>query len=125
MSGHGAPGQDGPAAGSGPTPPGFSASAEEASRLVDALGEWLAARAGASGLGLGSLGAHFSNGSSECRLCPVCQLIGTLRHARPEIVAHLDDAASSLLAALRLALDGADSGRGARSPAGFENIDIR
>ena len=119
-----AAGRDGPAA----PGPGFSASAAEASRLVDALGEWLAARGESSGLGFGSLnslGAHFANGSSECRLCPVCQLIGALRHARPELVGHLDDAASSLLAALRVALDGADSERGPAGPAGFEHIDIR
>ncbi len=109
--------------------PGFAASAEEASRLVDALGEWLAARAGTGntgGLGsLSGLSAHFANGSSECRLCPVCQLIGVLRQSRPEVVGHLDDAASSLISALRLVLDGADRGRGATGRAGFEHIDIR
>jgi hypothetical protein len=96
---------------------GFSSAAEEATRLVDALGEWLAARAG-------GLGTHLATGASECRICPLCQVIGLLRQARPEIVEHLDDAAGSLLAALRLALDGAEGGRASGRPAGFENIDI-
>lgn len=97
--------------------PGFSAAAEEATRLVDALGEWLASRAG-------GLGAHLATGASDCRVCPLCQLIGLLRQSRPDIVAHLDDAAGSLLAALRLALDGAEGRRASGRPAGFENIDI-
>jgi hypothetical protein len=95
---------------------GSSSAAEEATRLVDALGEWVASRAG-------GLGAHLGAGASECRICPLCQLIGLLRQNRPDIVEHLDAAAGSLLAALRLALDGAETRRAAARP-GFENIDI-
>ena len=92
----------------------FAAAAEEATKLVDALGEWLASA---------KLADWLPNGSADCRLCPVCQLIGLLRQARPEIVEHLDDAAGSLLAALRLALDGIDGARAGRAAA-FERIDI-
>ena len=97
----------------------FTAAAEEAGRLVDALGQWLA------GLNLspGTLADHLAGGSADCRLCPLCQLLGLLRTSRPEIVAHLEDATASLLAAARLAVESAEAGRPPR-PAGFERIDI-
>lgn len=89
----------------GPGEPGGAA--EEASRLVDALGEWLAGRAS----GFGSHRGSIANGSAECRLCPLCQLIGVLRDHRPEIAGHLDDAMTSLLAALRAALTAVEEQR--------------
>lgn len=70
--------------------------ADEAARLFAALEEWARSRAG-------SLldGQHVATGSPECRMCPVCQAVGALRHVRPEAVEHLLDAAASLVAALR------------------------
>ncbi|HWH28350.1 MAG TPA: hypothetical protein VNU26_05205 [Mycobacteriales bacterium] len=70
--------------------------AEEAARLFAALEEWARARAGSF-----VDDEHLATGSAECRVCPVCQAIGALRHVRPEAVEHLLDAAASLVAALR------------------------
>ena len=70
--------------------------AEEAARLFAALEDWARTRATAL---LDS--EHLATGSPECRVCPVCQAVGALRHVRPEAVEHLLDAAASLVAALR------------------------
>ena len=70
--------------------------AEEAARLFAAVEEW--ARTRASTL-LDE--EHLATGSAECRVCPVCQAVGALRHVRPEAVEHLLDAAASFVAALR------------------------
>ncbi|MFP5219086.1 MAG: hypothetical protein ACLGIG_05025 [Actinomycetes bacterium] len=70
--------------------------AEEAARLFAALEEWARTRAGSA-----LDDEHLATGSAECRVCPVCQAIGALRHVRPEAVEHLLDAAASVVAALR------------------------
>ena len=72
--------------------------AEEAARLFTALEEWARSRAGSF-----VDDEHLATGSAECRVCPVCQAIGALRHVRPEAVEHLLDATASLVAALRTA----------------------
>jgi hypothetical protein len=103
--------------------------AEEAARLLDALGGW-AARAGyaaepgtrhtddsADGTTAHAEtarpGAHPSghcekcgaaDGAGQavvCRLCPVCQGIGLLRSVRPETVDRLADLAGAVAATLR------------------------
>lgn len=105
----------------------FGAAAEEAARLVDALGQWLAARAarGTGPIDLDTVDAHIATGSAECRLCPLCQLIALARAASPELSRHLDAAVESLLALARVALDGVDRQRaGKRETAEFETIDI-
>ena len=45
-----------------------------------------------------------ATGGPECRLCPVCQLIGIVREGSPEVVDHLARASDSLLAAFRAAV---------------------
>lgn len=92
----------------------FGSAAEEAGRLVDALGQWLASA---------NLGDLLPGGSADCRACPVCQAIGLLRTARPEVVEHLEDAMASLLSAARVALEAGERTRPGRD-AGFERIDI-
>jgi hypothetical protein len=72
--------------------------AEEAARLFTALEDWARTRASAL-----LDDEHLATGSAECRVCPVCQAIGTLRHVRPDAVEHLLDATASLVAALRAA----------------------
>lgn len=67
--------------------------AEEARRLVEALGDWASTR-------LGTAEQHLATGSAECRICPVCQLISALRGDGPEIVARLGDAWTAFLGAL-------------------------
>ncbi len=102
--------------------PSFGASAEEAGKLIDALGEWLAARAGGASAVADWL-PHAGSLGQDCRLCPICQLIGALRQARPDVVEHLDDAVGSLLTAARLLVETGESARSARPP-GFERIRV-
>jgi adenine-specific DNA glycosylase len=88
--------------------------AEEAARLVEAIGEW--AR-GAVGDGpLAAVGE-----GPECQVCPLCQLIALVRRTQPETYAHLVDAATSMVAALRSVVDHHDHNRPAR---GVERIDL-
>lgn len=105
----------------------FGAAAEEAARLVDALGQWLAARAARDPgpMDLDSLHAHIATDSPQCRLCPLCQLISLARTASPELTRHLDQAVESLLALARVALDSVERQRGGkRESAEFETIHI-
>ena len=95
----------------------MSAAAEEASKLFDAVQEW--ARRASSGTA-----EHLSTGSTECRLCPVCQLIAAVRGSRPDLVEHLSDAAGSLIAALRAAVDAHEREWSARRSTGIEHIDV-
>lgn len=88
--------------------------AEEAARLVEAIGEW--AR-GAVGDGpLAAMGE-----SPECQVCPLCQMIALVRRTQPETYAHLVDAATSMVSALRTVVDRHDHGRPSR---GVERIDL-
>jgi hypothetical protein len=87
--------------------------AEEAARLVEALAEWTRDHVGSQPL---------ATGSAECALCPVCQLIGLLRHAQPETFGHLVDASASLAAAMRSVVDSYASRPTAR--AGMQRIDL-
>jgi hypothetical protein len=95
---------------------------EEATRLIEAMSQWL--------------GAHWSRGgpadvpiatdSDECRVCPFCQVLALMRHTRPETFAHLADASSSLVAALRTVVE-AHAGHGAGTASGrggVERIDL-
>ena len=70
--------------------------AEEAARLFAAVEDWARTRAGHV-----LDDEHLATGSPECRVCPVCQAVGALRHVKPEAVEHLLDAAASFVAALR------------------------
>jgi hypothetical protein len=97
---------------------GVGSAAEEASRLFEAVQEW--ARRGTAG----GVSEHLATGSAECQLCPLCQLIGALRGTRPEVVEHLVDAAGSLLAALRAAVDAHERDWSSRRAPGVERIDI-
>ncbi len=89
--------------------------AEEAARLVEALGEW--AR-GAVGDGpLASMGE-----GTDCQVCPLCQVIALVRRTQPETYAHLVDAATSMAAALRTVVSGHNHGEPASR--GVERIDL-
>jgi Family of unknown function (DUF5304) len=91
--------------------------AEEASRLFEAVQDW-ARRAGVDGR------TQIATGAPECRLCPLCQALGLLRDARPEVVEHLVTAVGSLAAAVRVAVDASEREWSARRPAHAEHIDI-
>jgi hypothetical protein len=89
--------------------------AEEAARLVEALGEWARGAVGDGPLSAMGEGA-------DCQVCPLCQAIALVRRTQPETYAHLVDAATSMAAALRSVVQGHDHGEGASR--GVERIDL-
>ena len=96
--------------------------AQEASRLADALGEWLSSHALEGGPTWTRSGEEaIATGAAECRLCPVCRLIALARTTSPEVVAHLDEALRALSAAFKCA-GGRPNANGTES--GFETIVI-
>lgn len=105
---------------------------EEAAKLVDAVQEWL--RGAGAGVGTGAadkaasaasyVSSHIANGSAECQLCPVCQLLAALRGSRPEVFEHLQSAAGSVLLALRAAIEAHEHNWSAGRGAPVERIDI-
>ena len=101
---------------------GTGTAAEEAHRLFEAVQEWAHRASGGAGEHLG--GRSIATGSAECQLCPLCQLIGALRGTRPEVVAHLSDAAGSILAAVRAAIDAHERDWSSRRAPDVTRIDI-
>jgi hypothetical protein len=106
--------------------PGSQAAAE-ALRLFEAVQDW------ARRTSVGDLTAHlaegmgeggFATGAPECRLCPVCQLVGLLRQTHPEVAEHLGDAMSSLAEAVRAAVGAHEREWSSRRSPGVERIDI-
>jgi hypothetical protein len=86
-----------------PEPPegGTGAFAEESARLLAAFQEWAAkGRTAAKDLADAHDQSSGAGHAPECAICPICQGIRLLRGARPEVVEHLSDAATSFLAAL-------------------------
>ena len=89
------------------TPPdGTGSFAEESARLLAAFQEWVAKGhmaakdlAGQSDSEAAGSAAGAGHGST-CGICPICQGIALLRGARPEVVEHLSDAVTSLVAAM-------------------------
>lgn len=94
--------------------------AEEAAKLAEALSSWSAASAGGfihsmlSGVGE----------SSECEVCPLCQLLRLVKGSRPEVFEHLADASTSLMAALRAAVESSQASWSAGGRPPSERIDI-
>jgi hypothetical protein len=66
--------------------------ADEAGRLLASLKDWLDAR------GLADL--PIATGGENCRVCPVCRVIGTLRDGNPELVEQLSRAGDALVKAV-------------------------
>jgi hypothetical protein len=101
--------------------------AQEAARLIEALGEWLSVRAGGeSGASWAQWGSeHIATGAPECRICPLCRLIAAARAAGPEVATHVDEAMHSFAAALRAAADAVGRSNDAGGPdKGFQTIVI-
>ena len=88
--------------------------AEEAARLVEAIGEWARGAVGDPLHGVGD--------GPECQVCPVCQLLALVRRTQPETFAHLVDAATSMMAAMRTVVDRHD--HHGRPDRGVERIDL-
>ena len=107
--------------------------AEEAAKLLGALSGW--ARENGDGLydgvqdGLSSIADelhdHVSTGSAECAWCPVCRTVAAVRHASPEVKAHLSTAASSLMLAVSGLLATRAPARDPRADAGTRMERIR
>jgi len=89
--------------------------AEEAARLMEALGEW--AKGAAGGLTIPAAGA-----GPECQVCPLCQLLALLRRTQPDTFAHLADASASMVAALRTVVERHEHAGNRKS--GVERIDL-
>jgi hypothetical protein len=89
--------------------------ADEAARLVEAIGAW--ARGAAGGVSMAGVGD-----AAECQVCPFCQLMALVRRTNPETFGHLADASASMIAALRTVVEKHDHA-GARKT-GVERIDL-
>ncbi len=102
----------------GPSHAGHGPLAEEAAKLAEAFAGWVSN--GLSSPLLAGLGE-----SPECRLCPVCQLLRMAQGSHPEVLGHLADASTSLLAALRAAVESSQAAWTAGRRPVSERIDIR
>lgn len=125
----------------------LAGAAEEAAKLVGALGEWVrdhGADAGALGgtlaAGLAGLAGHaaaiaadlnrnledhLATGAAECTYCPICRTVHVVREASPEVRTHLASAAASLMqAAASVVNAAATSGTSTGRRDGVERIDL-
>lgn len=102
----------------------IGSAAEEAARLLNALGEWakdqstesanafsdsvagLAGRAASAVADLPRLmDEHLATGAPECAYCPVCRTVHVVREASPDVRVHLTSAALSLMQAATTVLN--------------------
>ncbi len=91
---------------------------EEASRLFEALQAWAEGQQGAGTHGDAAARAP------ECRVCPLCRTLGTLREARPEVFEHLATAVSALSAAVADLVVAHEREWSSRRAPDIERIDI-
>ena len=103
---------------------GVGSVSEEASRLFAAFESWVQNAKGGAGVAFSAADSHIATGTAECQLCPVCRLIALMRGTRPEVFEHLVDATSSMLAAMRAAIDAHEHGWASRNRSPVEHIDI-
>jgi hypothetical protein len=68
---------------------------EEALKLAETLQTWLSTSTAMTGAG----------SSSECKVCPICQMIGVVNGMKPEVLGHLTEAGFALVAAFRAATE--------------------
>src|SRR3954465_6881563 len=94
---------------------------EEAARLFAAFESWVKDAAGGA---TAMMDTHVATGAAECQLCPVGRLISVPRGTRPEVFEHLVDATSSMLAAMRAAVDAHERSWASRRHSPVEHIDI-
>ena len=71
----------------------LGSAAQEASRLLDSLRDWLDARGGGE--------VPIATGSAECKLCPLCLLLAAVRDRNPEVLENLTKAGEARLSAAR------------------------
>lgn len=68
---------------------------EEALKLAETLQSWLSTGSAMTGAG----------NASECKVCPLCQVIGVVNTMRPEVLGHLTEAGFALAAAFKAATE--------------------
>jgi hypothetical protein len=68
---------------------------EEALKLAETLQGWLSTGSAMTGAG----------NASECKVCPLCQVIGVVNTMRPEVLGHLTEAGFALVAAFKAATE--------------------
>src|SRR3954462_13885772 len=68
---------------------------EEALKLAETLQTWLSTGTAMTGVG----------SASECKVCPLCQAIAMVNGLKPEVLGHLAEAGTQLMAAVRAASD--------------------
>ena len=94
----------------------LGSAAHEAGRLLDSLKDWLDAR-GVSELPI-------ATGSAECKICPFCLTVSTLRDRNPEVIDQLSKAGEALLGAIRSVLSEHEREWAAGRAPDVERIDI-
>jgi hypothetical protein len=76
-----------------PSEDALGSAAQEASRLLDSLREWLDTR--------GVTDIPIATGTTECKVCPICLMLTAVRERNPEVSEHLAKAGEALLSAAR------------------------
>jgi len=73
-----------------------------------------------------SLNEHIATGGKDCKYCPICQVISTVRETSPEVKQHLASAGTSFMQAVAgiMATHVSDQASRARSDAAMEHIDL-
>jgi hypothetical protein len=71
---------------------------EEALKLAETLQNWLSTGSAMTGAGT----------SSECKVCPICQMIAVVNNMRPEVLGHLTEAGFALAAAFKAATESSE-----------------
>jgi hypothetical protein len=106
--------------------------AEEAAKLLGAVGDWMRDHGGDLGATFAALSEqasaavhdideHLATGAEECRYCPICRAVQVYRAASPEVREHLRTAATSLAQAAAAMLATPTAGRRGSS---VEHIDL-
>jgi hypothetical protein len=72
--------------------------AEEALKLAETLQAWISSGSAMPGAGM----------STECKVCPLCQVISMVNGLRPEVLGHLAEAGTQLAAAFRAASESSE-----------------
>ena len=109
---------------------------EEAIKLLNALQGWAresgsdyanaaAGVASEAASSFHSLNEHIATGGEDCRYCPICQVISTVRETSPEVKEHLSTAATSFMHAVAgvMATQMPGEAKGQRD-SGVEKIDL-
>ena len=73
-----------------------------------------------------SLNEHIATGGKDCKYCPICRVISTVRETSPEVKQHLSSAATSFMHAMSglMATQKSDQARKPDPDAAMEHIDL-